>query len=464
MHYRGMFVVRRVVCGPASLCFLTTVAQEATTKKPEGPITLYNNYVAENKLFYDEYQKNVVDELQRCYEEVLTYTPPAPPSMLQKFLGWQKVVTPPSGVYIWGTVGTGKTRLMDLFFDCAPFNRKRRVHFNSFMLDVHKRIHAEKKNIKKIHSPDQARYFEPDGTYTINLRPYDPIPPVARSIADESWLICFDEFQVTDIGDAMILKRLFTELFNNGIVVIATSNRHPDDLYKNGLQRSNFSPFIPILKSHCEVINLDSGIDYRMQQLSGSQKAFFVKSECDAEAEVKALFKIFSAEETDVVRPRTLTYHGRNVTFQKTCGGVLDSTFEELCNRALGASDYLQLCHVFHTIFIKDIPILNQRSKGQARRFITLIDTFYDNKVRIVCTSDVPHTQIFKGDEGHSEFVDKESLMLMDDLGLKEKNQSTKAINIFTGEEEMFAFDRTVSRLTQMMTQEYWQEYNSQMR
>ncbi|XP_042208885.1 AFG1-like ATPase isoform X4 [Homarus americanus] len=404
---RGMFVVRRVVCGPASLCFLTTVAQEATTKKPEGPITLYNNYVAENKLFYDEYQKNVVDELQRCYEEVLTYTPPAPPSMLQKFLGWQKVVTPPSGVYIWGTVGTGKTRLMDLFFDCAPFNRKRRVHFNSFMLDVHKRIHAEKKNIKKIHSPDQARYFEPDGTYTINLRPYDPIPPVARSIADESWLICFDEFQV---------------------------------------------------------INLDSGIDYRMQQLSGSQKAFFVKSECDAEAEVKALFKIFSAEETDVVRPRTLTYHGRNVTFQKTCGGVLDSTFEELCNRALGASDYLQLCHVFHTIFIKDIPILNQRSKGQARRFITLIDTFYDNKVRIVCTSDVPHTQIFKGDEGHSEFVDKESLMLMDDLGLKEKNQSTKAINIFTGEEEMFAFDRTVSRLTQMMTQEYWQEYNSQMR
>ncbi|KAG7153773.1 AFG1-like ATPase-like [Homarus americanus] len=464
MHYRGMFVVRRVVCGPASLCFLTTVAQEATTKKPEGPITLYNNYVAENKLFYDEYQKNVVDELQRCYEEVLTYTPPAPPSMLQKFLGWQKVVTPPSGVYIWGTVGTGKTRLMDLFFDCAPFNRKRRVHFNSFMLDVHKRIHAEKKNIKKIHSPDQARYFEPDGTYTINLRPYDPIPPVARSIADESWLICFDEFQVTDIGDAMILKRLFTELFNNGIVVIATSNRHPDDLYKNGLQRSNFSPFIPILKSHCEVINLDSGIDYRMQQLSGSQKAFFVKSECDAEAEVKALFKIFSAEETDVVRPRTLTYHGRNVTFQKTCGGVLDSTFEELCNRKEEVNELLD-SHF-------------QKPKNEEFEELIADDSINDDddaevepikpkltiKVRIVCTSDVPHTQIFKGDEGHSEFVDKESLMLMDDLGLKEKNQSTKAINIFTGEEEMFAFDRTVSRLTQMMTQEYWQEYNSQMR
>ncbi|XP_069163146.1 putative ATPase N2B isoform X2 [Procambarus clarkii] len=338
------------------------------------------------------------------------------------------------------------------------------VHFNYFMLEVHKRIHAEKKNIKKIHAPDQARYFEPDGTYTINHRPYDPIPPVARGIADESWLICFDEFQVTDIGDAMILKRLFTELFNNGIIVIATGNRKPEDLYKNGLQRSNFLPFIPILKSHCKVMNLDSGIDYRTKHLSGSKKVFFIKSECDADAEVKALFKLFSAEETDIVRPRILTYGGRSVTFQKTCGGVLDSTFEELCNRPLGACDYIQLCHVFHTIFIRDIPVLNQRSKSQARRFITLIDTFYDNKARIVCTCDVAHTHIFRGDEGHSEFVDKESLMLMDDLGLQEKSQSTKALNIFTGEEEMFAFDRTISRLSQMMTQEYWQEYESQKR
>ncbi|ROT81185.1 putative ATPase N2B [Penaeus vannamei] len=294
--------------------------------------------------------------------QVSTYTPPPPPGLLRKFLGWQNKVIPPKGVYIWGTVGTGKTMLMDLLYECAPGDKKKRVHFNKFMVDVHKRIHIEKKKTKKIHAPDQARYFEPDGTYTIRLRPDDPIPPVARSIADEAWLLCFDEFQVTDIGDAMVLKRLFTELFNSGIIVVATSNRQPDDLYKNGLQRSNFLPFIPILKSHCEVINLDSGIDYRTKNLPDTQKVFFVKSECDAEAEIKLLFKIMISEETDVVRPRTLTYSGRNVTFEKTCGGVLNSTFEELCNRPLGAEDYIQICHVFHTIFIRDIPILKKRT------------------------------------------------------------------------------------------------------
>lgn len=454
-----MLVVRRF-----PIRSLSTVVQEATLNGAQGPLAVYENKVAQGKLLHDDYQKKIIDELQHCYDEVIGYTPPAQPNTLMKFLGWQRKVIPPNGLYVWGTVGTGKTMLMDLFYNCVPVGKKKRVHFNNFMLDVHKRIHAEKKNIKKINAPDQARYFEPDGTYTINLRPYDPIPPVARAIANEMWLICFDEFQVTDIGDAMILKRLFIELFNNGVVVVATSNRRPDDLYKNGLQRSNFVPFIPVLKSHCKVFNLDSGVDYRTKDLPDSKKVFFVKSECDAGAEVKTLFKVLCASETDLVRPCTLSYGGRNVTFETTCGGVLNSTFSELCDRPLGAADYIQISHVFHTIFINDIPRLNHRSKSQARRFITLIDTLYDNKVRIVCTSDVPHTEIFKGAEGHSEFVDKESLTLMDDLGLKEKQKETKTISIFTGEEEMFAFDRTVSRLTQMMTNDYWEEYNKQMR
>lgn len=237
------------------------------------------------------------------------------------------------------------------------------------MTDVHKEIHRIKNN--------QVRDLE-----STKPQPFDPIAPVARKIRKNAWLICFDEFQVTDIADAMILKRLFTKLFDYGVVVIATSNRSPDNLYKNGLQRSNFIPFIPILKEHCEVVQLDSGIDYRTTN-KGLGEHYFIDDETDSEFQLDTIFKILCSQENDIIRSKTFTHFGRNLTFKKTCGQVLDTTFEELCCRELGASDYLQLAQYFHTIIIRYVPQLNLKTKSATRRFITLIDSLYDNRVRV---------------------------------------------------------------------------------
>ena len=277
------------------------------------------------------------------------------------------------------------------------------------MTDVHKEVHKFK----------QTQVRDPTSTKPM---PFDPIKPVAELIREQSWLICFDEFQVTDIADAMILKRLFTQLFNKGVVVIATSNRAPDDLYKNGLQRSNFIPFIPILKSHCNVKTLDSGIDYRTTN-KGEGEHYFVKSHAsDVDTELKTIFKILCSQENDTVRPKTFTHFGRNISFEKTCGRVLDSTFNELCDRALGASDYLQIAMFFHTIIIRDVPQLNLKLKSQTRRFITLIDSLYDHRIRVVLSSDVPLAYLFSN-EVPPDLLD-EHRMLMDDLKISKDSVS----------------------------------------
>ncbi|XP_055596503.1 putative ATPase N2B [Uranotaenia lowii] len=409
----------------------------------KGPVETLREKLVRKEIRPDAHQEKITGALQIVYDNIQGYEPPKPASGLAKwFSSGARKADAPKGLYIYGSVGGGKTMLMDMFYDCCEVDRKRRVHFNSFMTDVHKKVHEIKSKQVRDASNNKPQ-------------PFDPIKPVAEIITNDSWLICFDEFQVTDIADAMILKRLFTYLFDSGVIVVATSNRAPDDLYKNGLQRSNFVPFIGVLKSHCDVITLDSGVDYRTATLKGEGAHYFVKSKVDADAALDKVFKVLCSQENDMIRPKTFTHFGRNVSFAKTCGQVLDSTFEELCDRPIGASDYIQIAQYFHTVLIRDVPQLNLKLKSQTRRFITLIDTLYDNRVRIVVSSDMPYKQLFSNEKPTDIHTSDEHRMLMDDLKIT-KDSGDASSNIFTGDEEAFAFERTVSRLAEMQTAEYW--------
>jgi cell division protein ZapE len=286
------------------------------------------------------------------------------------FLGRHSPPGAPKGLYIWGDVGRGKTLLMDFFFATAPVKKKRRAHFNRFMVDVHARIHAERQRAGSS----------------------DPIPVVAQALADAAQLLCFDEFQVTDVADAMILGRLFDHLFKRDVTIVATSNTPPDRLYEGGLNRQLFLPFIAEIKQRLDVVELNGPTDYRLQRIAGI-KVYMTPLGPDADAAMDAAWRRL----TDCAKGvrAILTVLGRKLVAPQAARGVARFSFDELCDRPLAAADYLAIAQEFHTLLIDHIPVMTDNMHNVARRFTLLIDTLYDEGVKLVCSAAAPPAELY---------------------------------------------------------------------
>ena len=301
-------------------------------------------------------------------------------------LGWlfgkrEQAGPPLKGLYVHGEVGRGKTMMMDLFFATSVVKRKRRVHFHEFMADVHERVHVYRQDIKNGALPEQ-----------------DPIQRTAAAIAEKTWLLCFDEFHVTDIADAMILGRLFTRLFELGIVVVATSNLPPGELYKDGLNRGLFLPFIGLLQRHCEVVCLDARVDFRLEKLTGLP-TWYVPADATAQAALDEAWRRLVGEHAGV--PRELVVKGHIVRVPNAAMGVARFTFDDLCAQPLAAADYLKIAHEFHTVVLDRVPVMDHARRNEAKRFIILIDTLYDHAVKLLASAQAQPDELYLATEGY---------------------------------------------------------------
>lgn len=356
----------------------------------------YENLVEQNLISGDKEQTLVVKKLDTLKIKLEKQHKKSKKPFLSGLLSRKNYV---KGIYIYGDVGRGKSMLMDLFFDNITITKKRRVHFHAFMLEVHSHLykwrHENKNNPKALY----------------------PMPSLAKEIAEKTSLLCFDELQVNDITDAMILGRLFHYLFEEGITVIATSNRHPDDLYKDGLQRENFLPFIDILKEKVEILELNAKKDYRLDHLKSLTTVYYTPLGKKADKFLKDTFK----ELTNDADPTAteIRINSRTLKIQKSHGDVAWVSFSELCETPLGSGDYIQLAKEFSTIILSDIPKLTRENRNEAKRFVTLIDELYEHKVKLVCSAECTPENIYE--EG----------------------------------DESFEFKRTISRLHEMQSEQY---------
>ncbi len=339
----------------------------------ESLAQIYDRMVAEGDLIADPAQRDALPVM----EPILAHF--AEQTGRKGLLGglFSTPPAPPKGAYLWGGVGRGKSMLMDLFYEHVPVRRKRRVHFHAFMQEIHAGIHtARKRGVD------------------------DALKPVAAGVIEQVRLLCFDEMQITDITDAMIVGRLFQALFDAGVVVVTTSNRHPDDLYKDGLNRALFLPFIELIKTHMAVHHLHSPTDYRQDLLAGAQ-TYFHPANAAARQAIDAIWQDLTDGTSDTL---TLSVQGRQVVLPAYHNGVARVPFWELCGRPLGPADYLALAEAVRVLILEDVPRLSRANFNEARRFVTLVDALYEGRVQLILSAaDVPERLYIEG-EGTFEF------------------------------------------------------------
>ena len=362
----------------------------------------YAARVAAGKIERDSAQEAVVADLTRLEKRIAQHRLARKSSSLGWLFGTRARETEDiKGLYIFGEVGRGKTMLMDLFFAASPVVRKRRVHFHEFMTDVHERIYVLRQ---------KAKLGETNGE--------DPIALTAVAIAQETWLLCFDEFHVTDIADAMILGRLFKRLFELDVVVAATSNVPPSELYKDGLNRALFLPFIALIEQHMEIVPLHARADFRLEKLAGTP-VWYVPADRAADAALDEAWRRLTAGH--VGEAQDLVVKGRAVHVPCAAMGVARFTFHDLCQQPLAAADYLKIAHEFHTIMIDHIPVMDYERRDEAKRFIILIDTLYDNAIKLIASAEAEPDALYHASDGF----------------------------------EAYEFNRTASRLIEMRSQTY---------
>lgn len=454
---------------------IATALEEKTVKPSHddvGPLQEYDRRVDAGRLRNDEHQRGIIESLQHMHDELCHYhapdvvhpdiesLKPQPKSLLGSIFGSsgpkQAAIGKipenlPQGLYLYGDVGSGKTMLMDLFYDTLPstVRSKTRIHFHNFMQDVHKRLHQMK-----------MKYGND----------VDAVPFVAADIAEQGNVLCFDEFQCTDVADAMILRRLLEALMSHGVVLVTTSNREPDELYKNGIQRESFIPAIELLKRRLHVINLDSPTDYRKIPRPPSG-VYHTPLDKHAQSHAEKWFRFLGDPEHPEPHPETQKVWGREIHVPRVSGRCAWFTFDELIGKPTSAADYLELVRAYDAFIVTDVPGMTHRQRDLARRLITFIDAVYEAQAKLVLTTAVPLNQLFvsrdeiietltkDGGKTTSKATEGQVNDAIEHLveGMEGHNMMSelKHSNLFTGEEEAFAFGRALSRLTQMGSKEW---------